>query len=68
MIDPDNMTATTRGLQSWCYSVAMREDPIVAVARPTTVFFRLLNLTIASQLRHASTSSHTNIINPPLVA
>lgn len=26
------MTATTRGLQSWCYSVAMREDPIVAVA------------------------------------
>ena len=32
MIDPDNMTATTRGLQSWCYSVAMREDPIVAVA------------------------------------
>ena len=24
--------ATTRGLQSWCYSVAMREDPIVAVA------------------------------------
>ena len=30
--DPDNMTATTRGLQSWCYSVAMREDPIVAVA------------------------------------
>ena len=32
VIDPDNMTATTRGLQSWCYSVAMREDPIVAVA------------------------------------
>jgi pyrroloquinoline-quinone synthase len=30
--DPDNMTATTRGLQSWCYAVAMREDPIVAVA------------------------------------
>ncbi len=30
--DPDNMSATTRGLQSWCYSVAMREDPIVAVA------------------------------------
>ena len=26
------MTATTRGLQSWCYSVAVREDPIVAVA------------------------------------
>ena len=26
------MTATTRGLQSWCYAVAMREDPIVAVA------------------------------------
>src|ERR1700723_2847032 len=32
VIDPDNMTATTRGLQSWCYSGAMREDPIVAVA------------------------------------
>ncbi|MFX8445366.1 iron-containing redox enzyme family protein, partial [Acinetobacter baumannii] len=30
--DPDNMTPTTRGLQSWCYAVAMREDPIVAVA------------------------------------
>ena len=30
--DPDNMTATTRGLQSWCYAIAMREDPIVAVA------------------------------------
>ena len=30
--DPDNMSATTRGLQSWCYAVAMREDPIVAVA------------------------------------
>ena len=30
--DPDNMSPTTRGLQSWCYSVAMREDPIVAVA------------------------------------
>lgn len=30
--DPDNMSATTRGLQSWCYAVAMRENPIVAVA------------------------------------
>lgn len=30
--DPDNMCATTRALQSWCYSVAMREDPLVAVA------------------------------------
>ncbi len=30
--NPDNMSATTRGLQSWCYTVAMREDPIVAVA------------------------------------
>jgi len=30
--NPDNMSATTRGLQGWCYSVAMREDPIVAVA------------------------------------
>ena len=26
------MTATTRALQSWCYAVAMREDPIVAVS------------------------------------
>ena len=32
VIDPDNMSATTRGLQSWCYAVAMREDPVVAVA------------------------------------
>jgi pyrroloquinoline-quinone synthase len=32
VIDPDNMSPTTRGLQSWCYAVAMREDPIVAVA------------------------------------
>jgi pyrroloquinoline-quinone synthase len=30
--DEDNMSATTRALQSWCYAVAMREDPIVAVA------------------------------------
>lgn len=30
--NPDNMSPTTLGLQSWCYSVAMREDPIVAVA------------------------------------
>jgi pyrroloquinoline-quinone synthase len=30
--DPDNMLASTRGLQSWCYSMAMREDPVVAVA------------------------------------
>ncbi|RMX05891.1 iron-containing redox enzyme family protein [Corticibacter populi] len=30
--NPDNMNATTRALQSWCYCVAMREDPIVAVA------------------------------------
>ena len=30
--NPDNMSATTRGLQSWCYSIAMREDPIVAIA------------------------------------
>lgn len=32
VIDPDHMSPTTRGLQSWCYAVAMREDPIVAVA------------------------------------
>jgi len=30
--DPDNMAPPTRGLQSWCYAVAMREDPIVATA------------------------------------
>jgi pyrroloquinoline-quinone synthase len=32
VLNPDNMSATTRGLQGWCYSTAMREDPIVAVA------------------------------------
>ena len=26
------MSPTTRALQSWCYAVAMREDPVVAVA------------------------------------
>ncbi len=30
--DENNMSATTRALQAWCYCVAMREDPIVAVA------------------------------------
>src|SRR3982750_1412226 len=30
--NPDNMSPTTRGLQSWCYAVAMREEPVVAVA------------------------------------
>ncbi|MCK8783316.1 iron-containing redox enzyme family protein [Roseomonas sp. NAR14] len=30
--DPENMSPTTLALQSWCYAVAMREDPIVAVA------------------------------------
>src|SRR6476660_3602520 len=32
VVDADNMSATTRGLQSWCYAVAIREDPVVAVA------------------------------------
>lgn len=32
VIDQDNMSPTTRALQSWCYAVAMREDPVVAVA------------------------------------
>ena len=32
VIDTENMSATTRGLQSWCYAIAMREDPVVAVA------------------------------------
>lgn len=30
--NPDNMSPTTRGLQSWCYAIAMREHPVVAVA------------------------------------
>ncbi len=30
--DQANMLPATRGLQSWCYAVAMREDPIVAIA------------------------------------
>ena len=30
--DPDNMSPTTRALQSWCYAVAMREDPVVGGA------------------------------------
>lgn len=30
--NPDNMTATTRALQSWCYSVSLREHPVIAVA------------------------------------
>lgn len=30
--NPDNMLPTTRALQSWCFAVAMREDPIVAIA------------------------------------
>lgn len=30
--NPDNMTASTRGLQSWCYAVSLRENPVVAVA------------------------------------
>jgi pyrroloquinoline-quinone synthase len=32
VLDDNNISATTRALQAWCYSVAMREDPIVAVA------------------------------------
>lgn len=30
--NPDNMNASTRGLQSWCYAVSLREHPVVAVA------------------------------------
>lgn len=30
--DPNNMNPVTRGLQAWCYSVAMREHPVVATA------------------------------------
>jgi len=30
--DENNMSPTTRALQAWCYAVAMREDPVVAVA------------------------------------
>ncbi len=32
VINPDNINATTRALQAWCYCVAMREEPVVAVA------------------------------------
>ncbi len=32
VVDPENMSTTTRLLQAWCYATAMREDPIVAVA------------------------------------
>ena len=32
VVDQENMSPTTRALQSWCYAVAMREDPVVAVA------------------------------------
>lgn len=32
VIDENNMSATTRALQAWCFGVAMREDPIVSVA------------------------------------
>ncbi len=32
VVNPDNMSPTTRGLQAWCYSVAMREKWVVAVA------------------------------------
>ncbi|MET3861814.1 pyrroloquinoline-quinone synthase [Dietzia sp. 2505] len=30
--DPENMNAITRGLQSWCYAIAMREHFVVATA------------------------------------
>jgi pyrroloquinoline-quinone synthase len=30
--DPNNMNPVTRGLQAWCYAVAMREHPVVATA------------------------------------
>lgn len=30
--NPENMNAVTRGLQSWCYAVAMREHFVVATA------------------------------------
>jgi pyrroloquinoline-quinone synthase len=30
--DPSNMNPVTRGLQAWCYAVAMREHPVVATA------------------------------------
>lgn len=32
VLNPDLCSPTTRALQAWCYCVAMREDPIVAVA------------------------------------
>jgi pyrroloquinoline-quinone synthase len=30
--DPENMNPVTRGLQSWCYAVSIREHPVVATA------------------------------------
>lgn len=32
IMDPSNMNAVTRGLQSWCYATAMREPFVVATA------------------------------------
>src|SRR6185437_275782 len=32
IMDPMNMNAVTRGLQAWCYTVAMRENFVVATA------------------------------------
>jgi pyrroloquinoline-quinone synthase len=32
VMDPMNMNAVTRGLQSWCYAVSMRENFVVATA------------------------------------
>lgn len=32
VLDPKNMTPATRGLQSWCYAVAARENFVVATA------------------------------------
>ena len=32
IVNPDNLCAAARGLQSWCYAISLREDPVVAVA------------------------------------
>lgn len=61
VIDPDNMSPTTRGLQAWCYSVAMREDPVVAVAALVVGLESQVPRSIANRRRRCgkSTSSRT---------
>ena len=61
VIDPENMTATTRGLQSWCYAVAMREDQSSRSPASWSAWSRRCPRSIASKRRRCarSTSSPT---------